>query len=152
MNLDLNFYLIIAIAIWLVILTFFLIYLFLHYNKLTKGVSQKDLISALNRFISQTETNSDAIKELSERLDQNIEDGKEHFQRLGFVRYNPFTDTGGDQSFSLCLLDEKGDGIVISSLHSRENTRLYSKQISSGQVENQVLSKEEQQVIKQALK
>lgn len=152
MNLDLNTYLLIGAALWLLVLTILFVYLLSHYNKLTKGVSQKDLISALNRFISQTETNADNIKQVSERLDVNIEDGKQHFQRLGFVRYNPFTDTGGDQSFSLCLLDEKGDGIVISSLHSRENTRLYSKQISSGQVENQVLSKEEQQVIKQALK
>lgn len=146
------YYILGAVGFWLLLLSVFLFKSVNHYNHLTADVSKKDLISSLNHLISQTEENSNNIKKLFEKLDQNIQDNKKHFQRIGFQRYNPFTDTGGDQSFSLCLLDENGDGIMVSSLHSRENTRLYSKKIEGGKSQNQVLSKEEQEVIKQALK
>ncbi len=125
--------------------------LLLHYQRLTKNVSQKDLISALNQLISQTKENKEGLDHLSQQLKEEIESGRSHFQKIGFKRFNPFTDTGGDQSFCLALLDENDTGIVISSLHSRENTRIYAKKINQGKpVNNQVLSQEEQSVIKQA--
>lgn len=146
-------YLLVAFfALWLLIITILLIRSLVHYNRLTANVSQKDLVSALNHFISVSSQNSDDIKSTSEKLSQEIIQNKNHFQRLGFKRYNPFTDTGGDQSFSAALLDENGNGIMISSLHSRENTRLYAKKVENGKVNNQALSKEEQAVINEALK
>ena len=54
------------------------------------------------------------------------------FQRVGLVRYNPFEETGGNQSFALALLDAAGDGWVLSSLHAREGTRVYAKSITGG--------------------
>lgn len=136
----------------LIVVGIFLFKLYRHYNALTANVSQKDLISSLNHLISVSENNSDSLKSLSEKLDGEILENKKHLQKIGFNRYNPFTDTGGDQSFSISLLDENGDGVVISSLHSRENTRLYAKKVELGKVQNQALSKEELQVIKEALK
>jgi len=145
------YYVSIAIVVWLSIITIFLVKTVLHYRRLTADVSKKDLISSLNHLISATEQNADDLKKLNEKVVIETEEAQKHFQRLGFLRYNPFTDTGGDQSFSLCLLDEKDNGFVVSSLHSRENTRLYAKKIESGKpVSNIVLSKEEQEVIKQA--
>jgi len=85
-------------------------------------------------------------------LNEEVSENKKHIQRMGFKRYNPFTDTGGDQSFTIALLDDLGDGIMVSSLHSRENTRLYAKKVSGGKVEGQALSSEEQEVIKQSFK
>jgi hypothetical protein len=123
-----------------------------HYKSLTSDVSKKDLISSLNHLISTSERNSDDIKLLAEKLNNEINENKKHLQKIGFKRYNPFTDTGGDQSFTTALLDDFGDGIMISSLHSRENTRLYAKKVADGKVTGQVLSSEEQEVIKQALK
>ena len=55
-----------------------------------------------------------------------------HFSRLGLVRFNPFDDTGGNQSFAMALLDANNDGFVISSLHSRTGTRIYAKAIFEG--------------------
>lgn len=141
-----------VLFIGLLVLSFFLFRLQRHYTTLTANVSQKDLISSLNHLISLSQGNADDLKTLSSRLDSEINQNKKHLQKIGFSRYNPFTDTGGDQSFSLSLLDENGDGIVVSSLHSRENTRLYAKKVESGKVSGQALSKEEQQVIKDALK
>ncbi len=53
--------------------------------------------------------------------------GRRHMQRVGFLRFNPFRDAGGDQSFALALADGEGNGFVVSSLHSRDVTRVYGK-------------------------
>lgn len=77
--------------------------------------------------------------------------GKMSVQRVGFLRFNPFSSTGGDQSFSLALLDGRNDGVVISSLYSREGTRMYAKVIKGGKAVQQ-LSEEERRVLEEALK
>jgi len=62
-----------------------------------------------------------------------VDGGLRHaVQHVGLVRFNPFDDTGGNQSFALALLDANADGIVLSSLHSRTATRVYVKAILSG--------------------
>ena len=71
-------------------------------------------------------------------------------QRVGIVRFNPFEDTGGQQSFAVALLDAKGTGFVIASLHSRQATRVYLKQVTEGKSDTQ-LGDEEAEAIKQAL-
>jgi len=139
-------------ALWLLICTVLLIRMLLHYRNLTANVSKKDLISSLNHLISISERNSKDVEGLNEKLNKEITENKKHLQKMGFKRYNPFTDTGGDQSFTAAILDDLGDGIMISSLHSRENTRLYAKKVDGGKVSSQSLSSEEQEVIKQALK
>jgi hypothetical protein len=70
--------------------------------------------------------------------------------RVGFLRYNPFGDIGSDQSFSMCLLNNALDGFVISSIHSREGTRVYSKLVQAGSSPYN-LSAEEEKVIKMAI-
>ena len=71
------------------------------------------------------------------------------FQRVGLVRFNPFEDTGGNQSFALALLDADGNGWVLSSLHARTGTRVYAKAIRAGRSDG-ALSDEEAAAIKQA--
>jgi len=144
------YYLFAGLALWLIVLTFFFIRLSLHYRRLTKDVSKKDLLSSLNQLIAQAKTNGDDIQTVAEDLKKEVEANKAHLQRIGFVRFNPFTNTGGNQSFSLCLLDENAHGLVISSLHSRESTRIYGKLITKGKSADS-LSAEEKQALKQAL-
>ena len=97
------------------------------------------------------------IDELSKRLDalnklhHELEElAHRSIQKVGVVRYNPFNDTGGDQSFAIALLDSQGNGIVVSSLHSRTDTRVFAKQVQSGRSRYQ-LSDEEQDAIRKAL-
>lgn len=148
-----QFYLISALfSLWLVVISVFVFRLLSHYQKLTKGVAQKDLISALNNYIAKTKNNEEDIAKLDDQILAVKKSSERHIQRIGFKRFNPFTDTGGNQSFILSLLDENMSGIVISSLHSRENTRAYAKKVELGKCLDQVLSKEEEQVIKDSLK
>jgi len=69
------------------------------------------------------------------------------FGRLGLVRFNPFEDTGGNQSFALAMLDGRGDGFVVSSLHARAGTRIYAKAIAKGASET-ALSAEEAEALR----
>ncbi len=75
--------------------------------------------------------------------------GRKAFSRVGLVRYNPFEETGGNQSFALALLDADGDGWVLSSLHARSGTRVYAKAIAGGRSET-ALSEEESAALRQA--
>jgi len=71
--------------------------------------------------------------------------------KTGLVRFNPFKDVGGNQSFSIALLNGKNNGVVISSLYTREGTRIYAKAIKAGFSEKYPLTEEEEQSIKIAL-
>jgi hypothetical protein len=71
-------------------------------------------------------------------------------QHIGLVRFNPFEDTGSDQSFAIALLDGQRDGIVISSLHGRANTRVFAKPVAGG-ASPHALSAEEEQAIRIAV-
>jgi hypothetical protein len=66
------------------------------------------------------------------------------------VRFNPFEDTGGNQSFAIALLDAHGDGVVISSLHARGSTRIYAKAVRAGRADG-AASAEEAQALRQAM-
>ena len=83
------------------------------------------------------------IREARERLRGSV-------QNVGMVRFNPFRDAGGDQSFCIALLDEKQNGVVISSLYARDGVRVYGKPIQAG-ASTYTLSEEERQAISKAL-
>lgn len=72
------------------------------------------------------------MDELRKRAEVLESDGRRAVRRVGLVRFNPFEDTGSDQSFAIALLDEVGDGAVITSLHTRGMTRIYAKAIVGG--------------------
>ena len=79
--------------------------------------------------------------------DKNID----NLQKIAVVRFNPFNETGGNQSFSLAILDGNDCGIVITSLFSRNENRVYSKPIKNGTSEF-TLTDEEKQAIGAAQK
>ena len=70
--------------------------------------------------------------------------------KVGVVRFNPFKDFGGDQSFSIALLDGHNNGVVISSLHTREGNRVYAKPVTKGKSVKYPLADEEVEAIKKA--
>lgn len=70
-------------------------------------------------------------------------------QQVGLLRYDAFPDIGGQQSFAVALLNEQGDGIVLSGIHSRQEMRVYAKPIQ--QFTSPIgLSEEEQRAIRTA--
>jgi len=91
------------------------------------------------------------LKKLNLDLEDFKEKSKKSVQRVGMVRFNPFAESGGDQSFSIALLDENNDGIVMTSHYGREFNRIYAKPIKNGRSEYS-LSKEEEAAIEKAIK
>ena len=122
------------------------------FTSLTQGLSKQNLKSILKQLAAHINQLDQQISEHQTLITNLTDQGQSHFQKVGFIRFNPFSDTGGDQSFSLCLLDDNLNGIMITSLHSREQTRLYAKQIKNGQSHQQKeLFQEEKEALKLAI-
>lgn len=141
-----------VIVFWLTVLSFLFYRFYFSLCKLTKGVTKKDLKTVLEKllkdFNKQTKQTNELIKIAKELENESLY----NIQKVGLVRYNPFAETGGDQSFCLSLLDGKNSGLVISSLHSRDATRIYAKPVKKGKAAGYDLSTEEKQAIKRAKK
>jgi hypothetical protein len=71
-------------------------------------------------------------------------------RRVGLLRYDAFEDVGGRLSFSCALLDERGNGVVLTSINGRQETRVYAKPVSGG-ASSHNLSMEEEEAIRRAL-
>lgn len=122
-----------------------------HYNKLTKGTKKEDLSLILDKILERQNLNRNEIVKIEGEVKKLIQEGATHIQKAGVVRFNPFSDTGGDSSFSLALLDGNLNGIVITGLHTRERTRVYLKAVSKGKSRYE-LSNEEEKAVADAIK
>lgn len=136
--------------IWMVVLTVLVYRMISHYNKLTQGVTSGTLKEILSVLIGKYEKTGKDIESIYKTIDGLTKDGALHLQRLGIVRFNPFSDTGGSQSFTIAILDGKDNGIIMTSLYARTGNRWYIKHIKLGSSEDVELSKEEQSAIKKA--
>ena len=138
------------LVLWLLIVSILLWQNIRHYNRLAGGVKKQELREILEHLLSQLKENKRETKELRQWLKSLEEEEKFDLKKVGFIRFNPFSDTGGNQSFCLALLDGHDNGIVISSLHSRDQTRVYAKAIIGGKTEGQQLSRDEKEAIQTA--
>jgi hypothetical protein len=117
---------------------------------LTRGSGERSLEAILDAHLDKVYAVAAELDELASRSGALEATGRRAIQRVGLVRFNPFDDTGGNQSFSLALTDAGGDGFVVSSLHARTGTRLYAKALVAGRADS-TLSAEEAEALRQAL-
>lgn len=114
----------------------------------------KDAKSLEDVFVLLRREVMEAWREL-QSLDERVAEARGKLrgsvQNVGIVRFNPFHDAGGDQSFCIALLDETHTGVVISSLYARDGVRVYGKPIVTG-ASTYTLSQEEKQAIEQAIR
>ncbi len=149
---------IIALACAVIVLVVFLIFLFVRYRQLSatiayltrgaRAASLEDIIMMHGKEIdilgSDIEKIRAEIASIRNTLTKSI-------WRKSIVRYNPFKDLGGNQSFAIAFLDGNNNGIVVSSLHTREGTRIYAKPIVNA-ASPYKLSEEEERAVRNALK
>ncbi len=140
------------LAVWVGILTFLYIKAVRHYQKLTAGVTKENLMKVLEEHFTRIEGLEESASIIKKDIEGIKEEDSTHIQRVGLLRFNPFDDTGGNQSFALSLLDDHGDGVVISSLHSRETTRIYGKPVRNFTEGAFEFSAEEKQAVEAAQK
>lgn len=133
--------------------------IFLHLNVSRIKKNQQQLFSGKNGADLEKTILAHA-KNLKE-LDRDIQDlygisnqihnlAKKSVHKVGVVRFNPFKDLGGNQSFSVALLDGENSGMVISGLHTREGNRVYAKPVEKGKAAKHPLTDEEREAIKKA--
>lgn len=127
--------------------------------KLRKNIKQNELFfdddsKNLRALVTRAITENKGIHQRSAKIEKSIDQIsaiiKSSYQKFAMVRYNPFSDTGGDQSFSLALLDLNNNGVVITSIHGREVNRIYAKQIENAKSGHN-LSAEEEEAIRRAV-
>ena len=130
------------VILLLIINLFWTIYLtFLFYRKII-GKTGNPVATNTPQDLSNFQKNLDLVSS----------DSKKSISKVGLVRFNPFDDMGGDQSFTLALLDHNNSGVIITSLHTRENTRIYAKPVKNGEGQSMSLSKDEKLAIVKAIK
>ena len=132
---------------WIVYLTYLLFQLKNHYTSLIHDSSGKNLQQILEEIVKQEEETKKMLASLSHRYDKIEEEERVALKKIGLTRFNPFKDTGGDQSFILSILNQEDTGIVISGLYSRLGTRWYAKKVEKGQGVDHELSDEEKKAV-----
>jgi len=140
----------IIFGLWLVFLTILFLRYANHYNNLTKDAKEKDLTSILEEIAAKIGASEKKFERIDKAITDIVGKNRSHLQKFALVRFNPFLDQGGDQSFAIALLDEGNDGVVISNLHSRDYSRIYAKPVKAGRPEKYQFSKEEEEAVLKA--
>lgn len=140
------------LAAWLGVLTYFIWQQGKFLTSLFPKSGERDIRKKFEEVLKYVEEFKVDLGQLKNKLDEVEKNGQIHIQRVGLKRYNPYDDTGGDQSFTVALLNNKGTGFVITSLHARSQTRVFAKLVVEGKSGEYQFSKEEEQVVKEALK
>jgi len=144
---NLNLIILSFFAAWLVLLSVLYYNFYSIYKKLTKNINTSDLKKILEKIISEGEINTKEIKLLKNRLELLEKNAKSHIQKVGLIRFNPFKELGGDHSFSLAILDDYNSGIIITSLHTRDRTRVYMKDVSNGKSKVELSDEEKKALV-----
>lgn len=119
------------------------------YTTLMRGADETDLTTLLNEHVAQVQQAVQTVSALEQRTEMLEGAQPRALQWVGSIRFSPFRHTGGAQSFAVALVDDRGDGFVLSSLHARENTRVYAKPLHEWRSDH-MLTDEETQAIERA--
>lgn len=140
-----------VLFVWLASLTFWLWRTDQHYKKLVSTTGRTDLRSILERLLSGQANLVEHLRKVEGGLAALNKKTQGHISKVASVRFNPYSDTGSNQSFALAMLDGTNSGVVLLSLHGREGTRIYVKPVVSGKSRYE-LSAEERQALEEAIK
>lgn len=139
-----------VITVWLLIITIFFFRFYLYFSRIAKKGERKSLLALIDTVLRAEEENKKGIDQIAAEYATLRKDLSFHIQKMGLLRFNPFKDTGGDQSFILALVDAHDTGIIISSYHTRSGTRWYAKGVKNGKSTEHALSAEEEKALKAA--
>ncbi len=118
-------------------------------RKFFAGKKAKDLEEKILLLEKNIENLESAKKETAAQLAGINQKLKKSVRSLEVLRFNPFPDQGGNQSFAVGMLDEEGNGLVLSSLYARDRMSVFCKPVKSGKSEYE-LTAEEREVLSKA--
>lgn len=116
-------------------------------KKLGNGNNVDEILRVYVNEVERVANKNEEIISYCQKIDENV---AKCTQKVGMVRYNAFRDTGSDLSFSLALLNNHNDGVVLNGIYARDMSNIYAKPIENGR-SKYVLSNEEKQAIEIAM-
>lgn len=119
------------------------------YRRLVGDATDASLVESLDRHLDRVEAVDRRLSALDAEYRSLEARSRGSLQHIGIVRFNPFPDTGSDQSFSIALLSDRHNGVVISTLHARSGTRVFAKPVTAGRASH-ALSDEEAEALRMA--
>jgi hypothetical protein len=117
------------------------------YSLLQSEDGNESFVSAVERKTREVEGLRVDVRAVQQRLDTVQSDLADALRHVAVVRYDAFGDMGGRLSFSAALLDDAGDGLVLTSINGRTETRTYSKGVKGGTSEASLSPEEEQAIV-----
>lgn len=142
--------LILILSVWTAALTVIFVRFYLYYSNASGKGKKKSIVEILDVVLKKEEQHEQEVQRLSRYCEFLEKKMSYQIQKVGLMRFNPFNDTGGDQSFILALVDDHNTGVIISGLHTRSGTRWYAKKIIEGEALEHPLSKDEILTLKDA--
>lgn len=142
--------LLLFLTIWVLALSLKLNRLMRLLRRLTPEGSERSLDQLLEQLLIKQEENRTLLASVEARVEKLNSLLQGCLQRVGLVRFDAFEDVAGQQSFSVALLDNQGNGVVITSLFGRTESRCYAKPVIQGNSPHR-LSEEEMAAIRQAM-
>lgn len=116
-------------------------------KKIGNGANIEEILGKHVEKINKAVSKNEELEKFCNNLDADI---KHCIQKVGIYRYNAYKDTGSDLSFTLALMDENNDGVVLNGIYSREMSNIYAKPLVKGKSEYKI-TEEENEAIKRAL-
>lgn len=116
---------------------------------LARGMDGQNLEETLQAYLNTVEQTTRRMELLEQAVGILQAQLPSCLQRTGIVRYDAFESVGGEQSFSVALLDAKGNGVVLSGVHSRNDVRVYAKAVYDGH-SSHGLSEEEKRALQES--
>lgn len=115
------------------------------------GKNAGNLEHTMHALLARAKTTEENLHELTVFCQKIHAFSQKSLYKTGFVRFNPFKDVGGNQSFAVAFLDSHGNGIVLSTLYTREGSRIFAKPVNElKEVPGYTLTEEEYLAIHKA--
>ncbi len=147
MSLELLIFLILGIFVLLLIVL--IIRLEMRFKHLLMGTGAKDLEGVMNILGHHVENLQKTQTEINNHLEIVDKRLNKSIRNIETIRFNPFPDAGSNQSFAISMLNDEGNGVVISSLYARDRMSVFAKEIKKG-ISDHELSAEESEVLKKS--
>ncbi len=120
-------------------------------ENLTSGISGHNLERIIKHYIATLGKCEGDIERMNVEFRKIRNEASSFFRKKGLVRFQAFEGTGGDQSFSLALMDSQNNRFIISGIYGRDIAKVYAKEIRDGKVTKYRLTGEEQEALNKAL-
>ncbi len=145
-----GYFFLVGLTLWLAVLSWVLYRTRSHYLNLISRTKKDRLDEILDTLIVKDQALDKELEGIKKEVLKLGIESKNHFQKIGLIRFNPFKLWGTDQSFVIALLDGQDTGLVINYIYTKEGLRVYTKRVKQGKGQEYELAEEEKKAIEKS--